>query len=693
MNRQQERISPAWFAIITSLATAVLLIVDQLVYPLMSWWLLLVVALLGGIVSFFATVFDEAAMCGDGIPRAMVYRCMTWAAAGTWAVWVDVTGLTLNLGIAWAVGTAALAGIGSFCGVPAVDRRPQPVDVPAGNDRRPEYVRTWEGYIRQVTRWKTVTISRWERWEVEADGFRLWVDLPTETGNTDADLADICHRLGAAARLKNGCVVQALPSEVQGVAILDVMLRDNLTDTDNAVHVEPTTPASITEEFTVLTTPRGQDLKVGLRIETMLIGGATGSGKTTLLNRIIMFLARCTDTLIWVVDLNGGGIANNWIEPYARGKASKPVVDWVAHTEEEFAVMVAVAGAIARDRKSNREARERIRRANSGGVLPVDSRMPAIIVLADEGGEIRQSLTALGQIAAQALTRLAQIGRAAGVRPIISILRGTSDLMDKAHRTQCAIRLCLRMNEHSEYVHVLDSNPGKTPLKHKGSGYLKTTFELVEPVYGRTVNVDELSIERHAIACAELRPDLDSNGLAVAEKLRVDDVIGGRDFPSFVKSRVYQDILDGRAYSGRWDRAAALLAELRGEDYEEEQPAEVARPAAVVRDQKAAGALDALEAAFGLVAKEDQAGQLLHFPHRPGMDAQPEERKGSGRDQVLELIRAAGPSGIESKAIGEQVTISRAQVFNVLRELREDGSVTQLQPGLYAVSTADASTA
>jgi hypothetical protein len=386
-----------------------------------------------------------------------------------------------------------------------------------------------------------------------------------------------------------------------------------------------------------------------------------------------MWLARCTDTLLWVVDLNGGGIATPWIEPWAMGRAPRPVVDWVADSEAEMAVMVAVAGAIARDRKSNAAARRR-KRAAGNGVLPVDEGMPAIVVLADEGGEIRQAMSLLGIYAANGLTRLAQIGRAEGVRPLISILRGTSDLLDKAHRTQVSQRLCLRMNETDEYGHVLGDNPGKAKLQHVGSGYLRT-IALPDPVYGRTVNVDEASIEGHAIACANLRPDLDADGLRTAAALKSADVTGGKTYPDLARTQVMRDVAAGRAYTGRWDRYEAKLREMCGEvagparELDEDPPAESAAPAPV--GVSSTGAIADLVNAMARYAP-------------PSTVTEEDESTMAGKPPTRELITAilseqqpltSGQIGMELAR--RQASVKREYRQEVLRKMREAGEVEQ----------------
>lgn len=673
---QQSSPSPVWYTVILSLAGAVVAVADQVVSPLLPWWGWPLVAVIGAAVTFVITS-AQANTRPDGyaIARVFAYREGVWVSLGVITTWVDVIGWNLTLALCWVGGTLALGAIGTVCPTPPELPRDHTQTGTAAIDRRPGYAQKWEGYIRAVTGWKATRVVRWERWEQPEEGFRLWVALPADTGETEGDLSPYCTNLAAAARLKAGCHVQVLPSDVQGVAILDVMEVDNLGKSDHLVHVEPTTPASINDDFTVMVSPRGEPMDICLRIETATIGGATGSGKTTLMNRIIMFLARCTDALIWVADYNGGGLANGWIEPWARGKCERPVVDWVALNENEFALMSAVAREISTARKHNPEARRRIRAARSGGVLPVAPDLPAIIVLADEGGSIQQKLTALGAIAAEGLTQLAQLGRAMGVRSMVSVLRGTSDLMDKGFRTQSSIRLCLRMNEWGEYVHVLDVSPPKTALKHKGSGYLRT-MDLDQPVYGRTVNVDEDAIEQHAIACSSLRPSLDPHAQEVAARVQPADVTGGnKEYPGWVGSIQYLHAREGKAYSGRWDRAVHLLAELRDEEYVET----VITPTAESLPTTSTPALDSWAA--GLTAPTPAPPPVV------------DQGGGNARQRIVNMIADAGPTGIRFTDVVDAAGVSRQRASDVLRELQDSGAVGKGADGRYVLQQYAASAA
>jgi hypothetical protein len=241
----------------------------------------------------------------------------------------------------------------------------------------------------------------------------------------------------------------------------------------------------------------------------------------------------------------------------------------VADDEVEGAVMVAIASAIAKDRKTSRVAVER-KRAAKTMVLPVAADLPAIVVLCDEGGEMRQKANLLGQLVIVGLSRLAQIGRAEGVRVVMSILRGTADLLDKGLRVNAALRICLRMEEEDEYTHVLGSHPGSTRLLHTGSGYTRRSTD-PRPVFSRSADFPRDAIERAAVALAPHRPALDERGRLVASRLTLSEALGGREpWPEVMKHQVMRDVKAGRAYEDRWVRYANKLAEMRGEDIPED---------------------------------------------------------------------------------------------------------------------------
>lgn len=672
--------------VFAALIAVALVIADRLAIATFPAWVLLGVAGVGIAGAIILTLLQENGT--SGWARVVLQRIITLAGAGAWAFWADVTGWNGATVLSLLGGTVALALLGAVCQVPAAagtwaaHQVPAVVDEPEP-DWRPRELVIWEQIIRRVTKLPVVVLSL-THWDRANDGMDLVVQLPAEMGTTAADLAPKAGNIAASAGLPRGCVIEVEDGDHQGVAILHVMLRNALaTDQAAPLHVEPTSPASINDTFPVMSTARGDLLSICLRIATTVLGGTTGSGKTTLLHRIIMFLARCTDALIWVVDYNGGGVARPWIKPYLSGEAEKPVVDWVATTDDEAAVMVAVASAIARDRKSNPEAERRKEVANDT-VLPVDERMPAIVILVDEGGEVKAEPGVLAMLALEGLTKVGRIGRAEGVRTIMSILRGTSDLLEKGLRVVSGNRLCLRMLEHGEYEHVLGATPPKANLGEvAGLGFIRLA-SMPRPVLARTVNVDLASMRRHAIATARLRPDLDEYALAVAARISPREVMGNKEpAATLLQLPALRDCLTGRAYIGRWERYRAQL------DGSGDQPATSSEREAEFTNMGGdqggrfgdwgALAASATPAAAQHVVEPDAAtagGTVIPFRRRGEQQPAPAPAAPlTAREQILALVRDAGADGVATGELVKVVGAVPSRVHELIKELREAGTI------------------
>lgn len=669
----------------------------------LSWWAPLGAAPVGVVAAVLVTFAMDRPLAVPHRVVAVAGACL-WAAVVARSGWTDVRTMTL-LG-----GAVLVAALELF--IPAAHAPTAWTGQPGeAVDRRPAPVREWEALLRQLTR-KPVVVRSVSPWERSGDGEQVHVDLPVDM--TVKDLAAICDKIASGRWLPQGCAVEAKDGVHQGSAVLDVMLRDCLAG-DSRIIAEPTSPASINDRFDVATTARGEKLEVCLRQKSAVVGGTVGSGKTTLLHRIIFFLARCTDTLIWVIDLNGGGVAAPWTRAYAVGEARVPTVDWIADNEAEAAVMVAVGRAIAKDRKTSREAIRRKREANTT-ILPVDASLPAFVILTDEGGEVRQAAGLLARLVDEGVARLAQIARAEGGRVVMSILRGTSDLLNKGLRSVVGIRVCLRMEEEAEYDHVLGVNPGRARLLHIGSAYVYRTDTDYRPALARTVDVDLQSIERHSIATAHLRPQLDERGRKVAAKVTVQDVLDGRDPRDHVdiaRLPVMRDVEAGRAYEGRWERKAAMLAELRGVDLPEDD--EPQRPAvAPDRPTVAApgSAAERLLLGTGVivdgpapaptpqpappeptpVTERDvlaEAELLLSPEHlaltgTPGQPA--EQTPATAREAILLVLRDARPdlltnAQVHARVVASGYEVSPQRVHQLLTAMAGKGEVRQVGTG------------
>lgn len=505
--------------------------------------------------------------------KVTIIATLSLTAGGVWATCAARSGVSpLNLAIL-AMGAAAALIIGmseqraADAKVEAAAMQEAAEMAAASEPARDPREAAIECLLRRITKRKDLIVRKIVPWDDPENGMDIHVDLPENF--TPRDLADHTDRIQSSPtlRLPQGCVVTVIDGAYQCEAILSIMLRDCLKD--HLMLEESVEPASINDKFDLMRSPQGHWFQICLRIACMIVGGTTGSGKTTLLNRIIAYLARCTDALIWVVDFNGGGLGAPWTRLYEEGKVDKPTIDWLADNETEAAVLMACAHNTATSRKTDRGA-VALRRAAGSNILPVSAEKPAIIVITDEGGEVRQATSILGQIVCDRISRLAQIGRAEAVRVIMSVLRGTADLLDKALRAVCAIRVCLRMDEEGEADHVLGRNPGRTHLLHTGSAWLYRTTEDHRPIIGRSVDVTPMAIEQHSAATAHLRPTLDRAAQAVCRSISLTDVLDGRDpetFPDLLDRAPLVDVARGMAYTNRWQRRKDRLAAIeRGED-------------------------------------------------------------------------------------------------------------------------------
>jgi hypothetical protein len=554
-------------------------------------------------------------------------------------------------------------------------------------DSRPRIIRDREARLRRATRQNYVVtaVTRWP--ENPNGGERIHVELPD--GGTVSDLQQSLGQIQAQLHLLRGCVATVLEGEThQGEAILDVMHQDVFSQP--VPGGSDTSPASINDRFEIGRNARGVWRHVCFRIESMIVGGSPGSGKTTLLRRIIMHLARCTDALIWVVDMNGGGVAEPFVSPWLGGKSKRPAVDWVAPNPHEAAVLLAAAREILKGRKRSTACIQAKRAANTN-VLPVSSQRPAIVVIGDEGAEVEELPGLLGLLVSQGITKIAEIGRAEAGRVIHSVLRGVADAIDKTLRANARMRLCARMNEHGEYSHILDRTPPKTQIRNKGTFWARIA---TDDDGGETPDLELLrgsdatpaTMEAHTIAVARLRPELDAEARQVIERLTLWDVLGidpdkvGEDITDHP---AMQDAEAGRAYSGRWDRYRAETTDV---DYG--RPAAGGNPYGLDLSELD----DATAALHGDDGQDDEDdGQDDDRKPETDDDTQPEKDLPPPwtRVAIEKLMRSVYPEALGSKEIGDRLELAGTKVSRQTRQvqlksLTESGVLAQ--PGGYGTS-------
>ncbi|WP_372412646.1 DNA translocase FtsK [Streptomyces luteireticuli] len=354
-----------------------------------------------------------------------------------------------------------------------------------------------------------------ERKDTSHNGFELTLRL-TET---DFDgLLPLLKKLEMKAGVRPGSLTLR-PGEMANEAYLSVSTRNVLAE---LVTLEPGDhPLTINEPLTLGMLESGEPIELLMRQNSVFIAGKKGSGKSVLLHVLISLLARCTDAVIWMVDMAGGNTAKRWVRPWVEGWKDKdgtvidrPLIDWVAITEDEAVRMYNAAHDIAD---------ERAKTMRGGKIVPSRKR-PAIIVITEEGSDLMAWSTA----AVKPKTRGVKKGRKAAIDYVDVAQRGTGPNTGGGEiESQYDTVFGLRFPRRGEGQYVFPDfyhQVNLAALPGNGACYCKTQLMAPTdpPQKGRIafINDDEEcdDIEQMSAKRWQIRPDLDAEAVAVAER-------------------------------------------------------------------------------------------------------------------------------------------------------------------------------
>ncbi|MFF4409838.1 DNA translocase FtsK [Streptomyces sp. NPDC001404] len=517
------------------------------------------------------------------------------------------------------------------------------------------------------------------------NGYKITLRL-TET---DYDgLLPLLKRLEMKASLRPGALTLK-PGEMADEAFLSVSTRNVLAE---LVELDPSDhPITITEPLTMGMLESGEPIELLMRQNSVLIAGQKGSGKSVTLHVLISLLTRCIDAVIWMVDMASGHTAKRWLRPWVEGwkdrdgnVITRPLLDWVATTEDEAARMYNAAHDVGDQRAKT-----------SGGKLIPKPTRPAIIVITEEGSD----LMAWSPGVVKPKTRGIKKGRKAAVDYLDVVQRGTGPNtgggeIDSQYDTIIGLRF--RKKGEGQYVYPdFYHQVNLAALPGNGACYIKTpAMDPNEPPQkGRFayVNDDEDSsdIEEMAVARANIRPDLDAEAVAIANKWGYADRwsdperIGwlldafGLDAPATSGTRAASTnggststlqaappsppaTNPGGAGTGHSGQPGAPLPGQLGDlpsaaDYLKkygggQQPPAGAQPTPAPGPNVPGPDEAAVKAAFDKVwAGVEQLTQEAAAEHE-AQQVQEAEKKRSRehprKDEVLEMVRTAGPEGI-----------------------------------------------
>ncbi|MEV7179211.1 hypothetical protein [Kitasatospora sp. NPDC093679] len=398
--------------------------------------------------------------------RTMATRAASWLLAGGWTTWAIATGP-----LSWAAaGTLAALGVG--IGAMAADAavREEAVELERMsaeardaarkmNGEREAIAREWADRIRRVTG-IDVAVFAVEFWKTGA-GYSLAAELPGGSATWDR-IAAAARALATDARLPLGCTVGVEEGDRQGRVILDIATTNVMAGA--YPYPDDYGPLSILTGIPWGLLPNSELVEVFLREACALILGPPGSGKSTFLDAVLAGFARCTDVLVFVVDLKAGAVGIPWVRPWLEAQGLKapkpgtglapagtrPGVDWVASTPAEALRMFRAVIAI---NKARQQQYQDLLDANDTTLLPVSAKLPQIMVVMDEGAELL-SARSFGDPVMKELQELVgktmRTTRAMGIRLVLTAVDGNvSALGDTSVRKFSPVGAALTSGESS----------------------------------------------------------------------------------------------------------------------------------------------------------------------------------------------------------------------------------------------------
>lgn len=442
-----------------------------------------------------------------------ILHAAAWTVAGAW------TSCAVAFGpwTAENIGTLAAAALGFGCagiGVRGAERKAADeraaqaaAEAQAALDAADRKRATeWEARVLRVTgvSIRIVGIDDW----ATGGGFTLDAEI-AEGGSTWKSIQSKQDGLAADAKLPEGCGVGATPGPHRGAVFIEVATVNFLVE--DVDYPADYSPLSTNEPAPMSVRRDGAAYGPVNRQASMFFVGQRGSGKTNLMNVMVANQCRMIDSLTFVIDLNGGGLALKWLRAWhAAGRPGRPPIDWVADTPEKALAMGDALVRIAKARKVGYQDREI---AADDDKLPVDEHVPEIRVFNDEGAEIFSSKARtdekLKRIAGY-LIQTIEIARAAAVNVSTSGLRATQDVIaDPQILKQSTFKVGLKVADASElnyffgYGHLASTEDAPYPgcaLVRDGDG---------EAMPVKIYRIKPSQIAEVIKATAHLRPELD----------------------------------------------------------------------------------------------------------------------------------------------------------------------------------------
>ncbi|MCZ4101018.1 DNA translocase FtsK [Streptomyces sp. H39-C1] len=433
-------------------------------------------------------------------PGTLTTRALTWITASGWASWALATAPLTPTGWASGLGLAAVGIAANASATRSEATRSERKRLLRLRRESVGILRDWEDRMARVARIEKCQGKDVQHWP-EKVGYTVEIDLPAG-GTTADDLGGYGPKFAADMRLADGCGVEIFPGANRGTILIEVTLQDVISQDIN--YPEDFTELTLTERFPFGLHRNGQKALGSLCNDCGILIGETDAGKTNTLRVVTAQLARMPDALIWAIDITGGGVALPWITPWAtEGLASAPVVDWIAHTEDEARLMLKMAGEIIAARKAGYQ--QLMREKKTDNKLPISHEIPGIVIICDETASLPFDIK-------EGLDKVAEEGRAMRVRQLICGLRATQDVVTATMKIQAKWRVGMTVSDAEELAYLFPGyikiDPKDAPVA--GAGWtMHTRLGPKKPTAMKVWRlVDELT-DKICAATAARRPRLD----------------------------------------------------------------------------------------------------------------------------------------------------------------------------------------
>lgn len=338
------------------------------------------------------------------------------------------------------------------------------------------------------------------------------------------------HADDAATKLNlpKGCGVEVAAAEGvdrngdeygRGYAAVDVSRKNVLKE---KIDYPALRPRSILNPMPLGQIRSGMEIGPYFRENSAFLWGQKGSGKTVCIYCIIAGALQCTDTLVWVIDLNNGAAARPFLRGWHEGKVGRPGIDWVASTIDEVKRMAEVGERIAVDRKNFYAD---LKFQHNTNLMPIGNGTPGnpppeVLIIIDEGAEVMGvggSATDAGREARAAMNAIMRLARDAAINIVFSGLRATSDVADTDFSNQTSIRIGMQVTDDRELAYGFgDYSLSAREIPYKGSGFIRVGNDQPDVKVFKSFFLDPQRCYEIGMETTQWRPYLDARGQLVA---------------------------------------------------------------------------------------------------------------------------------------------------------------------------------